>query len=157
MQATLSPAAGRLADRVRPRYVATAGMALCVPGLLALGFLGDSTPYWYVITMLCLLGLGFAFFSSPITHAVMGSVEKRQVGVASATLAAMRLVGQNLSLGIATLVLAVEVGRQAIQPSDDPQLLASVRISFFIFAALCVVGVAASIVGPRRMGPGIAD
>ena len=49
----------------------------------------------------------------------------------------MRLVGQNLSMGIATLVLAVEVGRQAIQPSDDPQLLASVRISFFIFAALC--------------------
>ena len=154
VQAVFSPVAGRLADRVEARYVASAGMAVCVLGLFALSFVGTTTPYWYIITMLCVLGLGFAFFSSPITHAVMSSVDRQWVGVASATLATMRLAGISMSLGIATLVLAIEVGRQAIQPSDYPQLLSSVRLSFLIFTALCVCGLAASLVGPRHRDDG---
>ncbi|MFH0915065.1 MAG: MFS transporter [bacterium] len=147
VQAVFSPVAGRLADRVQAHLVASAGMALCVLGLLALVFLGETTPYWYIITMLCVLGLGFAFFSSPITHTVMGSVDKRFLGVASATLGTMRLAGQNISLGLATLVLAIVVGRHTIEPGDYPHLLTSVRISFAIFTVLCVLGVAASLVG----------
>jgi hypothetical protein len=80
----------------------------------------------------------------------MGSVEKRFLGVASATLGTMRLAGQNISLGIATLVLAIVVGRHVIEPGDYSNLLTSVRICFAIFTVLCVVGVAASLVGPRR-------
>ena len=149
VQAAFSPVAGRLADRVQARLVASAGMALCVVGLLAFVFLGNETPYWYIITMLCVLGLGFAFFSSPITHTIMGSVEKRYLGVASATLGTMRLSGQSISMGLATLVLAIVVGRHVIGPGDYPHLLTSVRISFAIFTVLCALGVAASLVGPR--------
>ncbi|MCL5735953.1 MAG: MFS transporter [Actinobacteria bacterium] len=150
VQAAFSPLAGRLADRVTARYVAAAGMALCVLGLGALAFLSDHSPYWYIISVLCLLGLGFAFFATPITYSVMGSVRKEQVGIASATIATMRLVGQNVSMGLATLVLAVEVGGHVIQPADYPQVLTSVRVSFLIFAVMCVFGVGASLVGPRR-------
>ena len=150
VQAALSPVAGRLADRVEARYVASVGMAACVLGLLGLSFAGTTTPYWYIITMLCVLGLGFAFFSTPITHTIMGSVETRFVGVASATLATVRQAGMSMSMGVATLVLTLEVGRQAIQPADYPRVLSSVRMSFLIFAALCVLGVGASLVGPRR-------
>jgi EmrB/QacA subfamily drug resistance transporter len=152
VQAAFSPVAGRLGDRVEARYVASAGMAVCVLGLFALSFVGTDTPYWYIITTLCVLGLGFAFFSTPIMHTIMGSVERRWVGVASATLATMRLAGQNMSMGVATLILAVEVGRHAIQPADYPRVLSSVRVSFLIFTVLCVVGVVASLVGPRRGG-----
>ena len=150
LQAALSPVAGRLADRVNARYVASAGMMVCALGLFALSFVGTTTPYWYIITMLCVLGVGFAFFSSPITHTVMSSVARQSVGVASATLATMRMAGISMSLGIATLVLALEVGREAIQPTDYPQLLSSVHLSFLIFTGLCLCGVAASLVGPRR-------
>lgn len=65
VQAAVSPAAGRLAERLEARFVAAAGMALCVAGLLAFAFLTETTPYWYVITFLCVLGLGFGFFSTP--------------------------------------------------------------------------------------------
>ena len=123
---------------------------VCVLGLFALSFVSATTPYWYIIAMLCVLGLGFAFFSTPITHIVMSSVDRQLVGVASATLATMRLAGISMSLGVATLVLAIEVGRQAIQPADYPQLLNSVRLSFLIFTALCICGIAASLVGPRH-------
>ncbi|MBC7293492.1 MAG: MFS transporter, partial [Thermoleophilia bacterium] len=129
--------------------VASAGMGLCVLGLLALAFVGSHTSYAYIILTLCVLGLGFAFFSSPNTHTVMGSVEKQFVGVASATLATMRLAGQNVSLGLATLVLALVVGRHEIMPADYPQVLSSVRITFALFTALCVLGVATSLLRGR--------
>ena len=121
-------------------------MGLTVLGLFAFAFLTETTPYWYIIAILCVLGIGFALFASPIAHTIMGSVEKRRLGTASATLATMRVTGQNLSMGLATLVLAIVVGRHEIEPADYPNFLTSVRISFAIFAALCVLGVAASLV-----------
>jgi EmrB/QacA subfamily drug resistance transporter len=150
VQSLFSPVAGRVADRRPARYVASAGMAVCVIGLGSLVFLGENTPYWYIITMLSILGLGFAFFSTPIIHSIMGSVHRRYTGVASATIATLRMTGQNISLGIATLVLAVVVGPHEIGPEDYSNLLASIRITFAIFTVLCIFGTAASLVGPRK-------
>ena len=150
VQTAFSPVAGRLADRVQARYVASAGMAVCVLGLGAFVFLTEETAYWYIITTLCVLGLGFAFFATPIIHAIMGSVDRRYTGVASATMATMRLTGQSISMGLATLVLAVVVGSHPIEPADYSHVLTSVRITFAIFTVLCIVGVAASLVGPRE-------
>ena len=152
LQTVFSLVAGRLSDRFRDRTLASFGMAVCVAGLFAFAFLGQTTAWWYVILFVCLLGIGFAFFASPITHAIMGSVEQRHVGVAGATLATMRVSGQSISQGIATLVLALVVGRHVIETTDYPHLLTSVRITFAIFAALCVIGVMASLVGPKRRG-----
>jgi MFS family permease len=156
VQTLFSPAAGRLADRVQARLLAASGMAACVVGLGSLAFLGQDTAYWYIVLMLGVLGLGFAFFSSPIMHSVMGSVDLRYSSVASATIATMRMTGQNVSMGIATVVLAVLVGRKTIEVADYPNLLTSVRLIFAILAGLCVLGVAASLVGPRK-GEGLAD
>jgi MFS family permease len=140
--------AGRLADRLEARFVASAGMSLTVVGLGGLAFLGPTSGYWYVILMLCVMGVGFALFVSPVTHTIMGSIEKRHVGVAGAILATMRVTGQNMSMGIATLLLAIFVGRHAIGPADFPHLMTSVRLGFAIFALFCVVGVLAALVGP---------
>ncbi len=150
MQTVFSPVAGRVADRFRAPIVASFGMAACVVGLGALAFLGQATPWWYVIAFISLLGTGFAFFATPMTHTVMSSVAPRYVGVAGATLATMRVAGQSVSQGIATLVLALVVGRHVIGMADYPNLLTSVRITFAIFAVLSVFGVAASLTGQWR-------
>jgi EmrB/QacA subfamily drug resistance transporter len=151
VQAAFSPVAGKVSDRIEPRRVASGGMMLCVLGLLGLVFIGEATAYWYIIAMLCLLGLGFAFFAAPITHAVMGSVDKQHVGMASSTLAAVRWTGQNFSIGLAGLVLALVIGGQAIESSDYVKVLTAVRISFAIFALLCALGALALLVGPRHL------
>ncbi len=154
VQAVLSPVAGRLADRFTARYIASIGMGLCVIALFALVFLGLTTPYWFVILALCLLGFGFALFSTPITYTVMGSVDRSFVGVASATIAAVRQAGMNVSYGIATMLVAVFVGTVPILPENmdlirEP-LLSTVRVGFAVFTVLCLVGIAASLVGPKR-------
>jgi MFS family permease len=151
LQTIVSPFAGRLADRLQPRLVAATGQALCVLGLLAFVFLGEETPYWFIITALAVLGVGFGLFASPVAHLVMGSVDRREVGTASATLATMRVSGQGVSMGISGLVIALLVGRsERVQPVDYPHLLTSVRISFGIFAALCVLGLVAVLLGKPR-------
>jgi EmrB/QacA subfamily drug resistance transporter len=141
VMAFFSPLAGRLSDRHEPRIVASLGMALSAAGLLAFAFLGEGSSLTAIVANLMLVGLGFALFSSPNTNAVMSSVEKKFYGVASATLATMRMVGQMLSMGIATLVFSLVIGKVRIAPASYPLFLKSMRASFVIFCVLCSCGV----------------
>jgi len=145
LMAAISPYAGRLADRIEPRLLASGGMALSAVGLFMLIFIGENTAMVYIIAALVVLGVGFGFFSSPNTSAVMGSVERRHYGVAASTLGTMRLVGQMFSLGIALLLFALIIGRIQISPAVHDEFLSSIRVAFALFTALCISGVFASL------------
>ncbi|MBU2552328.1 MAG: MFS transporter [Proteobacteria bacterium] len=149
VQAVCSPLAGRLSDRIQPRLVASVGMALTAVGLAVFTALGPETPAWFMIGNLVVMGLGFGLFSSPNTNAIMSSVEKRHLGIASGAVSTMRLLGQMTSMGIATLIFALVIGPFAITPDRYPQFLESVRIAFMIFSLLCLFGVAASMIRGR--------
>jgi EmrB/QacA subfamily drug resistance transporter len=140
VMAAVSPLAGRLSDRIEPRIVASLGMALTTLGLGLLILLGRSTATPYVVACLIVLGLGFGLFASPNTNAVMASVERRFYGVASAALGTMRLTGQMLSMGTATLIFALFIGRVQITPEHYPLFLAGTRTAFGLFAGLCLLG-----------------
>lgn len=145
MMAICSPLAGRLSDRIESRIVASAGMGLTAAGLVMLAFLSPVTPLAYIVAALLLLGVGFGLFSSPNMNAIMGSVEKRYYGVASALLATMRTIGQTLSLAITTLLFATIIGPVQIAPAYYGSFMVAVRVAFALFAGLCVVGIFASL------------
>ena len=145
VQAAFSPLAGRLSDRIEPRLVASAGMALTALGLFLLALVRMDTSLAFIVTSLVILGFGFALFSSPNTNAVMSSVESRFYGIASSTLGTMRLVGQMLSMGIAMLIFALYMGKAAITPAYYGLLLKSTKVIFGIFVILCVAGMGASL------------
>ena len=86
IQAAFSPLAGKLSDRIEPRLVASAGMALTTVGLILLSLLTAETSMPFIIMSLATLGFGFALFSSPNSNAMMSSVENRFYGIASSTL-----------------------------------------------------------------------
>lgn len=150
MQAILSPLAGRLSDKIEPRIIASAGMALTTVGLIIFIFINEATPLNFIIGNLILVGCGYALFSSPNTNAVMTSAPHTAYGVASATLATMRQVGMSLSMGIAMLMFALyNIARVEITPEYYLLFQASMRTSFIIFAALCFGGVFASLARGR--------
>lgn len=158
LQTVLSPVGGRLSDRVQPRWVVSTGMGFCVVGLVILSLLGSGTPYWVIVGALCLLGIGYAFFSGPNQAAIMGSVERKDVGLAGASVGTMRVVGQALSVALATLIMAVVVGRHEIRPADYPHFLSALHITFAIMAGLSVVSVVASLVrGDVRRREGLSE
>jgi hypothetical protein len=58
--------------------------------------------------------------------------------------------GQTMSLGIATMLLALFVGSAPITPEVHPRFIRAVNTAFGFFSALCLVGVFASLVRDRR-------
>lgn len=141
VMAFFSPIAGRLADRYEPRYLATAGMAVTAFGVFLFCLLNGESTLPAIIANLILLGFGFALFSSPNMSAIMGAVEKRHYGIASGTVATMRLLGQMSSMAVAMVVLTMMVGREEISPANYSRFLDATHMVFFISALFCLVGI----------------
>ena len=145
LMAITSLYAGKLSDRYEPRLIASTGMFLTFCGLSCLIFINGETTLGYLIFCLLLLGLGFGLFSSPNTNAIMSSVEKKYLGVASSTVGTMRLIGQMISMGIAMTLFSIILGRVKIVPELYPQFLQALHAGFVIFACLCGLGIWASL------------
>ena len=141
VMAIFSPLAGRLSDRIEPRLIASAGMMMTAIGLFSFVFIGDGTATVVIVLTLTFLGFGFSLFSSPNMNAIMSAVERRHFGIASGTVATMRLLGQMASMAITMVVFAIIIGREPISPSNYDQFLKSVRVAFLIFSSLCTVGI----------------
>ena len=137
----ISPIAGELSDKIDPRVLASIGMALTAVGLSFFIYVGFFTGLPYIIAGQLVLGSGFALFSSPNTNAIMGSVKKRNYGVASATASTMRLSGQVLSFGIIILIFSLLIGKVQITPDTYFNLLGSIQIAFKVFAVACFIGI----------------
>ena len=141
MMAVFSPLAGRISDKLEPRIIASVGMGMTAAGLLLLAGIDSSTSINFIVICLFLLGFGFALFSSPNMNAIMGAVEKKYYGIAAGSVATMRLLGQMFSMGIATMIFAVFIGRVQITPESYPAFIRSVNTAFIVFTALCSVGI----------------
>jgi len=145
LMAIVASISGKLSDTRDPRILASIGMAIIVVGLIMLTFLTETSSITYLIVILAVVGFGFGMFSSPNTNAIMGSVHKKYLGLASATVGTMRLTGQMISMGIATLILQIFLGNRAISAEHSVEFMTSMRATFLIFVILCIVGVFASL------------
>jgi MFS family permease len=141
---------GRLSDKYDTRILSSFGMSIIVIGLFFLIFIDAYTSNSYLIICMLILGIGFGLFSSPNTNSIMSSVEKKYLGVASATVGTMRLTGQMLSMGIATLIMHIFIGDTTNISANRLPFLHSVQVSFILFAVLCTLGVFASLARNKK-------
>lgn len=146
LMAVVASFSGRLSDRKNPRILAAVGMGISSVGLLILSFIGMETSITYILVGLTVLGIGFGLFSSPNTNVVMGSVDRKVYGTASAMLGTMRNTGMMLSMAIASLTIHWFLGKAQIGVSNLPEFVSSTQIVFGVFTVLCAAGVFASLV-----------
>ena len=149
MMVICSPIAGNLSDKVEPRILSSIGMTLTTIALAMMIFLGSESSLILVFASLFILGVGFGFFSSPNSNAIMSSVERKYYGVASGAMGTMRLAGQALSMALILLLFSLFIGEVELSPAYYPAFLKTMQISFAIFTALCLIGIFASIVRGR--------
>ena len=141
---------GKLSDRKDPRILASLGMGISAAGLLMLSFVSKETGYVYIIMALVILGFGFGMFSSPNMNSVMSSVEKRFLGLASATVSTMRTTGMMFSMAVAALSVHVFMGDADINPGNLDSFMLSMRTVIITFTLLCTLGIFISLVGRRK-------
>jgi EmrB/QacA subfamily drug resistance transporter len=145
IQAIFSPMMGKLSDRIDPQIVSSMGLCITTVGLFLLSILKLETGLLFILVCLVILGFGFALFSSPNTNAVLSSVPKKYLGVASSFLATMRVTGQTMSMGITTLVFSILIGNAKISPKYYGVFIDSLHLLFIIFGCLSFAAIFASL------------
>lgn len=80
----LSPASGRLADRIGPHPQLVAGPVMAGAGVALLGLVPPGASFWIGrLPAILMLAAGMTLVVAPLTAAVMGAVDQRHVGLAS--------------------------------------------------------------------------
>ena len=150
LMALVASFSGRLSDKKNPRMLAAIGMGTSALGLFLLSFINQDTTTPYILLSLFILGIGFGMFSSPNTNVIMGSVNKRVYGTASAMVSTMRSTGMMFSMSIAALTIHWFLGSSQIKIDNIDQFISSTRVVFTIFTVLCLTGVYTSLVKIRK-------
>lgn len=140
----LSPRAGALSDKFSPRIIASCGMAVMMVSMFVFSFIDESEPLYLIGINLAFVGLGFALFSAPNNNAILSAVDRSFYGIASSVLAAMRLIGQALSMALVSLILSVYAA-EAVPDNYVEIMLSAIQRIFLLFAILCVFALAASL------------
>jgi EmrB/QacA subfamily drug resistance transporter len=108
LAATASTAAsGRVMSRTgRYKAFPVAGLALMAVGLLLLAQIGAATAPATVAALLVLFGLGFGMVSQVLTVAVQNNVERRDLGIATASANLFRSLGGSVGVALFGAIFA---------------------------------------------------
>ncbi len=144
-----TPASGILSDRIGTRPMIGAGMGLAALGMGLTSQLTVDSTWWQFVLYLFPLGIGIGAFNTPNTSAVMGSVPRAQLGVASSLLSETRTLGQAAGVAILGSFFAFRLQHYAgvgvtVDRATELQIVQALRDDFLVAALLvilCLVGV----------------
>jgi MFS family permease len=151
----LSPVSGRLAARIGPRWLMTAGILTVAGGLLWWGY-ADSGEYAVAILPGAVLwGIGLGLTVTPLTAAVLASAPEADLGEASAISDVAARLGGAVMIALVPALIGVQAGRNL---ADG--LMHGYQQSMVILSGLCVVAavisgifVRSSRTAPPRFAP----
>lgn len=137
--ALMAPIVGQLSTRFSARYMAAIGCTIVSLSFLSLITLQDNSSHTFIISALLIMGFGFGLFSTPNSNTALTSVSESQLAMGSALLNLARLIGNMLGMIVATVLLAIFIGKQAIVPEYYDDLLVVLQLAMGI-AALSALG-----------------
>jgi len=144
-----SAPAGRLSQRIGPRWPMTVGPVVAAAGLFLLGQVAPGTAYLTgILPGVLVFGAGLTLTVAPLTAAVLAAVEDRHLGVGSAVNNAVaRIAGM---LAVAVLPAAAGLARATSQEAFQAGYTRALTLSAVLCAAGGVVALA-TIRGGRRV------
>ena len=96
----VAPISGTLSDRFGTRPITVIGLVLLIIGYWAMSTLTAETTALGYILRLMPIGLGMGVFQSPNNSAIMGSVARQRLGIASGLLSVTRSLGQTTGIAV---------------------------------------------------------
>jgi len=113
LMVAISPISGRLSDRYGSREIAAIGTSVIGIGFIML-YIFNLSNTLNIIMSLSIIGIGFGLFTAPNTNSVMGSVEKKDLSLASGILGTVRFTGQIFSIVISSIIISRAVPRKEL-------------------------------------------
>jgi EmrB/QacA subfamily drug resistance transporter len=105
----VAPLSGALSDRTGSRPITTLGLFILALGFVAVSSLSENTSSIGYLLCFIPVGIGIGMFQSPNNSAVMGSVPRENLGVASGLLALTRTVGQTTGIAVLSAIWGTRV------------------------------------------------
>jgi MFS family permease len=159
----VTPLAGRLSDRLGPRGLSVFGMLVIAAGTTQLALLSATAPIGQVMAGLATLGLGLGLFSTPNFSAIMGSVDRDRLGVASGLFTTSRFFGMGVSIAILGAIAASQLGPEGgrvillgarAEVANAAAFVAGYQQAMLVGTGFALLGAVVSLTKERRPGRG---
>ncbi len=105
----MAPIGGRVSDWVGVRIPATIGLILTSLAIFSFVFLKGEVSHYEILWRQVMLGIGIGFFNPANNSAIIGSLPKSDVGLASSFLALARNLGIVIGVAFAEMVIAFRI------------------------------------------------
>ena len=136
-----APIAGRLSDRYGSRGLLAIGMTLVAASLFLESRITDTSGYLTLLPAFLVGGVGMGMTMSPMTAAVMGSVDRAKAGAASGVLSMTRMIGGVFGVAALTAMFShLAASRAAAGHGRSDVFIYALSHSLRWSAAIALVG-----------------
>ncbi len=111
----MAPLGGRFSDRVGVRIPATVGLLLISLSIFSFNFMTAGESNYSILWRQVLQGLGIALFNPANNSAIIGSLPREKIGLASSFLALSRNLGMVIGIAFAEMVIALRTTATSLE------------------------------------------
>jgi EmrB/QacA subfamily drug resistance transporter len=143
----MAPLGGRFSDRVGVRIPATVGLIITALTVFSFTMLKPGASDLNILWRQIILGIGISLFNPANNSAIIGSLPRERVGLASSFLALSRNLGMVIGIAFAEMVIAL--GLPSV-PSGHEKAGLSLESIQDVWKFIIVVGLAAVLISWTR-------
>jgi MFS family permease len=147
----VAPAAGKISDRIGPRWLMAGGMTLLAVSLTLFATLDEASSWWAILPGLLVGGFGMATVMAPTTAAAMGSVPIDKAGVGSAVINSMRQVGGSLGIAVMGALVATTVSVSPLDPRYAAEFVPGYHRALHVGALILLAGAVVAVLTIRKV------
>jgi EmrB/QacA subfamily drug resistance transporter len=109
MNSIVAPIAGRISDRMNPKYMMAFGAALYSLGLFNLSHVDVNIGFWEFFMLTVPMGIGMGMLMSPSMNVILSSVPIEKAGMTNGVLRLMNTVGQTLGVAVGGVLVTAKM------------------------------------------------